>query len=86
MAVRIRLRRMGASKVPFYRIVVADSRSPVKGKFIESVGWYDPRTKKVQADREKILEWIKKGAKLSNSVEKLIVNYSVISSKELSKK
>jgi len=86
VAVRIRLRRMGASKVPFYRIVVADSRFPVKGKFIESVGWYDPRAKKVQADKEKILNWIKKGAKLSNSVEKLIVNYSIVSAKELSQK
>jgi len=82
--VRIRLRRMGANKLPFYRIVVADSRSPVKGKFIESVGWYDPRAKKVQADKNKIVEWIKKGAKLSDSVEKLLVNYSIFSKKELS--
>ena len=82
--VRIRLRRMGANKLPFYRIVVADSRSPVKGKFIESVGWYDPRAKKVQADKNKIIEWIKKGAQLSDSVEKLLVNYSIFSKKELS--
>jgi len=75
---------MGANKLPFYRIVVADSRSPVKGKFIESVGWYDPRAKKVQADKNKIVEWIKKGAKLSDSVEKLLVNYSIFSKKELS--
>ena len=82
--VRIRLRRMGANKLPFYRIVVADSRSPVKGKFIESVGWYDPRAKKVQVDKNKIIEWIKKGAQLSDSVEKLLVNYSIFSKKELS--
>lgn len=86
MAVRIRLRRMGANKLPFYRIVVADSRSPVKGKFIESVGWYDPKAKKVQADKDKILGWIKKGAKLSDSVEKLLVNYSLLSYKELSER
>ncbi len=86
MAVVIRLRRMGAKKVPFYRIVVADSRSPVKGKFIEKVGWYDPRAKQVQADKEKIMDWIKKGAQLSNSVEKLLINYSIISPEELLKK
>jgi small subunit ribosomal protein S16 len=77
---------MGANKLPFYRIVVADSRSPVKGKFIESVGWYDPKAKKVQADKDKILGWIKKGAKLSDSVEKLLVNYSLLSYKELSER
>ncbi|MCD6574452.1 30S ribosomal protein S16 [Candidatus Aerophobetes bacterium] len=84
MAVSIRLRRMGAKKVPFYRIVVANSRSPAQGKFIESVGWYDPRAKKVQADKEKILNWLKKGARLTESVEKLLINYSVISKEELS--
>ena len=83
MAVSIRLRRMGAKKVPFYRIVVADSRSPVKGKFIESVGWYDPRAEKAQADKEKILDWIKKGAQLSDAVRKVLVNYSLISEEEL---
>ena len=86
MPVNIRLRRMGAKKVPFYRIVVADSRSPVKGRFIESVGWYDPRAKKVQANKEKILDWVKKGAQLTESVGKLLVNYSVISGEELSHK
>lgn len=86
MAVVIRLRRMGAKKVPFYRIVVTDSRSPAQGKFIEKVGWYNPREKEVQADREKILNWLQKGAQLSSSVEKLLMNYSVISDKELSKK
>ena len=82
--VSIRLRRMGAKKVPFYRIVIADSRSPVQGRFIENVGWYDPRAKKVQADEEKILNWVKKGAQLTESVKKLLVNYSVISPKKLS--
>ena len=84
MAVRIRLRRMGAKKVPFYRIVVADSRSPVKGRFVESLGWYDPRAKKVQVDKEKVLSWLQKGAQLSNSVERLLVNYAVALPEELS--
>lgn len=84
MAVSIRLRRMGAKKVPFYRIVVADSKSPVKGRFIESVGWYDPRGKRVKADKKKVLEWLKKGARPTESVEKVLLNYSIISSQELS--
>jgi len=86
VAVSIRLRRMGAKKVPFYRIVVADSRFPAQGKFIESVGWYDPRAKKVQADKEKIIDWLKKGAKLTDSVEKVLINYSIVSKEELSSK
>lgn len=84
MGVSIRLRRMGRKKVPFYRIVAADSRSPVKGRFIESVGWYDPRAKKVRADREKVVGWLKKGARLTKSTEKLLINYSIISNQELS--
>lgn len=86
MAVRIRLRRMGAKKVPFYRIVVADAKAPLKGKFIESLGWYDPKAKKARVNKEKVLEWIGKGAQLTNSVEKLLVNYSLISKEEISKK
>lgn len=84
MAAKIRLRRTGAKKVPFYRIVVADSRCSPKGKFIEKLGWYDPRAKKVEADKEKILSWINKGAQLTNSVKKLLVNLSVLSSDEIS--
>ena len=83
MAVKIRLRRTGAKKVPFYRIVVADSRCSPKGKFIEKVGWYDPRTKKVEADKEKILSWTSKGAQLTNSVRKLLINLSVLSPDEI---
>ncbi|MEA1964273.1 MAG: 30S ribosomal protein S16 [Candidatus Aerophobetes bacterium] len=84
MAARIRLRRMGAKKVPFYRIVVADVRSPVKGKFIDRLGWYNPREKKIEVDREKTLGWINKGAQLSNSVKKLLINFSIFSSREIS--
>lgn len=86
MAVNIRLRRMGAKRVPFYRIVVADSRFPVQGRFIESLGWYDPRAKQVKADKEKIVDWIEKGAELTESVEKILINYSVISVEDLSGK
>jgi len=60
MAVKIRLRRMGAKKAPFYRIVVADSRYPRDGRFIEEVGYYDPMTNPatVKLDNEKIAKWI----------------------------
>ncbi|MFR7761290.1 MAG: 30S ribosomal protein S16, partial [Peptoniphilus grossensis] len=61
MAVKIRLRRMGTKKKPFYRIVVADSRSPRDGKFIEEIGYYNPLTvpKEVVVDSEKANNWIK---------------------------
>ena len=73
MSVKIRLTRTGSKKQPYYRIVVADSRSPRDGKFIEKIGTYDPKTdpSTVLIDKEKAVEWIKKGAKPSNTVEKL---------------
>ena len=83
MATRIGLRRMGAKKVPFYRIVVADSRFLSKGRFIDQLGWYDPRQKRVEVDKEKILGWISKGAELTNSVKKLLVNFSIVSRHEI---
>jgi small subunit ribosomal protein S16 len=71
--VKIRLTRTGSKKQPYYRIVVTDSRSPRDGKFIEKIGTYDPKTdpSTVLIDKEKAAEWIKKGAKPSNTVEKL---------------
>lgn len=84
MATRIGLRRMGAKKVPFYRIVVADSRSLSKGRFIDQLGWYDPRQKRVEVDKEKILGWISKGAQPTNSVKKLLVNFSIVPRREIS--
>jgi len=75
---------MGTKKVPFYRIVVADSRSLSRGKFIDQLGWYDPRQKKVEVDKEKILGWISKGAELTNSVKKMLVNFSIVSLHEIS--
>lgn len=76
MAVRIRLKRIGAKKNPFYRIVVADSRRAVDGKFIEEIGYYDPLTepKTVKIDNEKALGWIENGARPTDTVERLFKN------------
>jgi small subunit ribosomal protein S16 len=74
MAVKIRLRRMGAKKAPFYRIVVADSRSPRDGRFIEEIGYYNPTTDPitVKINAEKATEWMKNGAQPSDTVKKLL--------------
>ena len=74
MAARIRLARVGSKKNPVYRVVVADSRSPRDGKFIEIVGRYNPQTdpSTIELDRAKIQEWIGKGAQPSDAVAKLI--------------
>lgn len=75
MAVTIRLRRDGRKNLPYYRVVVADKHSPRDGKFIELVGTYDPSSKKEQnatLDMEAIEEWMKKGAKPSDTVLQLI--------------
>ncbi len=76
MAVSIRLRRMGSSRRPAYRVVVADSRSPRDGRFIEVIGHYNPLTQPptVKIDRAKAREWIAKGAQPSNTVKRLIQN------------
>jgi small subunit ribosomal protein S16 len=74
MAVKIRLARHGAKKSPFYRIVVADARSPRDGAFLERVGTYDPRKNpsNIQVDNEKAREWLAKGAQPTNQVRKLL--------------
>lgn len=73
LSIRIRLRRMGSRKKPFYRIVVADARSPRDGSFIETIGHYDPLNKSdIVIDLKKVEEWGKKGAKATNTLEKLI--------------
>ena len=74
MAVRIRLKRMGSHKKPFYRLIVADSRSPRDGRFIDTVGTYDPRKNPaaVTVDQEKTLGWLKKGAVPSDTVKSLL--------------
>ncbi len=78
--VKIRLRRMGAKKAPFYRIVVADSRFPRDGRFIEELGTYDPRTEPstVKVDGDKAKEWIKNGAQPTDTVKKLLKNAGVL--------
>ena len=74
MAVKIRLRRMGGKKDSFFRIVVADSRSPRDGRFVESIGYYDPTTEPatVKMEEEKALEWIAKGAQVTDTVKALL--------------
>ncbi|NLY77374.1 MAG: 30S ribosomal protein S16 [Tissierellia bacterium] len=73
MAVKIRLKRMGAKKRPFYRIVVADSRSPRDGRFIEEIGYYNPLTdpRTVKIDDEKAIKWLNNGAKPTDTVDRL---------------
>ena len=74
MAARIRLARVGSKKNPIYRVVVADSRSPRDGRFIEIVGRYNPQTQPstIDLDAEKITDWISKGATPSESVKRLM--------------
>ncbi|MGM9572304.1 MAG: 30S ribosomal protein S16 [bacterium] len=74
MAVRIRLTRMGAKKRPFYRLVVADSRAPRDGKFIEILGTYNPLTEPadIKVDEEKALAWLGKGAQPSDTAKRIL--------------
>jgi small subunit ribosomal protein S16 len=74
MAVKIRLRRMGAKKAPFYRIVVADSRYPRDGRFIEEIGYYDPTKDPIvlKLDDEKVKTWIANGAQPTDRVKALL--------------
>lgn len=73
MAVKIRLKRMGAKKSPFYRIVVADERAPRDGRFIETVGTYDSTVEpaEIKIDAEKAIAWMKKGAKPTDTVRSM---------------
>ena len=74
MATKIRLRRLGAKKAPFYRIVVADSRAPRDGKFIEEIGYFNPISEPVviKVDEEKALKWLNTGAQPSETVKSLL--------------
>ena len=78
--VKIRLRRMGAKKAPFYRIIVADSRSPRDGRFIEEVGYYNPMTNPVElkVDSEKVEKWLNSGAQPTETVKSLLVKSGII--------
>ncbi|MEW8955035.1 30S ribosomal protein S16 [Clostridium sp.] len=73
MAVKIRLRRMGSKKAPFYRVVVADSRSPRDGRFIEEIGYYNPvaEPQELKIDGEKAKKWMANGAQPTDIVKKL---------------
>ena len=74
MAVKMRLRRMGQKKAPFYRIVVADSRSPRDGRFIEEIGYYDPTKEPsvIRVDEEAAKKWLANGAQPTQTVEKIL--------------
>ena len=72
--VKIRLQRVGKKKAPFYHVVVADSRSPRDGKIVEKIGTYNPMTEPatIELDNEKVAQWIKNGAKPTDTVKALI--------------
>ena len=79
MAVKMRLRRMGQKKAPFYRIVVADSRSPRDGRFIEEIGYYDPTKEpsEIRVDEEAAKKWLANGAQPTQTVEKILKNAGI---------
>ena len=80
MAVKIRLRRMGAKKAPFYRVVVADSRYPRDGRFIEEIGYYNPMKEpaEIKIDGEKAQKWIANGAQPTDTVKALLKKNGVL--------
>ncbi|MDR0530941.1 MAG: 30S ribosomal protein S16 [Oscillospiraceae bacterium] len=80
MAVKIRLRRMGAKKAPFYRIVVADSRYPRDGRFIEEIGYVDPLKDpaEVKLDTEKARQWLQNGAQPTDTVKDILKRQGVL--------
>jgi len=80
VATKIRLKRMGAKKNPFYRVVIADSRSPRDGRFIEEIGYYDPTTDPatIKIDEEKALKWLSNGAKPSDTAKSLLQKQGIM--------
>ena len=80
MAVKIRLKRMGMKKMPFYRVVVADERAPRDGRFIEEIGYYNPMTEPatIKIDTEKAQQWIKNGAQPTETARTLLKKSGVI--------
>lgn len=80
MSVKIRLRRMGAHKAPFYRILVADSRSPRDGRFVEEIGYYNPTTDPItlKVDEEKAAKWLATGAEPTETVKKLFKKSGIV--------
>ena len=80
MAVKMRLRRLGAKKAPFYRVIVADSRSPRDGRFIEELGYYNPLTNpaEIKIDAEKAKKWIANGAQPTETVKSLLKKSGIV--------
>ncbi len=80
MAVKLRLKRMGAKKAPRYRIVAADSRSPRDGRDIDTIGWFNPTTnpETVEIDTDKALDWLRKGAQPSDTVRNILSKQGVM--------
>ena len=80
MAVKMRLRRMGMKKAPFYRVIVADSRSPRDGRFIEEIGYYNPLTNpaEIKIDAEKAKKWIDNGAQPTETVKSLLKKSGIV--------
>ncbi len=74
---RIRLRRAGRRGVPAYRIVVAEATAPVKGKYIDALGYYNPKLKQLEVKKEKLFEWLDKGAIPSNTVARLLISKGI---------
>ena len=78
MAVKMRLRRMGAKKAPTYRVIVADSRSPRDGRFIEELGYFNPRSDELKIDAEKAKKWIANGAQPTDTVKALLKKSNIV--------
>ena len=78
MSVKIRLTRTGAKKAPTYRVIVADSRSPRDGRFIEEIGHFDPRSNELKIDGEKAKKWIANGAQPTDTVKSLLKKSNII--------
>ncbi|MCK8058091.1 MULTISPECIES: 30S ribosomal protein S16 [unclassified Fusibacter] len=80
MAVKIRMKRMGSNKKPFYRVIVADSRSPRDGRFIEELGFYNPLTEpaEIKINEERAIKWLKDGAQPTETVKMLLTKEGII--------
>ena len=78
MAVKMRLRRMGAKKAPTYRVIIADSRSPRDGRFIEEIGYFNPKSEELKIDAEKAKKWIANGAQPTDTVKSLLKKSNIV--------
>ena len=78
MAVKMRLRRMGAKKAPTYRVIVADSRSPRDGRFIEELGYFNPRSDELKIDADKAKTWLANGAQPTDTVKALLKKSNIV--------